>query len=567
MKRLLCVLVAVLLVLPSVSTAFVPGFVGDFGGQTFPLTSWVSRGNGPPVVGIGYDPLEGYVSFAPSAGSTYERLLSFCYPVDFYDAGDYVELVVNCSVSGTTTYGATTFLDVGFTASEPLTSYPGGHDMTYRSLPGVYVELMASAGYIYVISRDSDGAYLHYRSFTVGLMDHPFDISEPHMYYVRLYRSGTISVSVDLDSEITQTLIFDCEYPGPYAYPFFELHHAHGNPGDVRLYSLSVESVISPVSDLEPVTFNVFPTEGDFPTPFEWHLNVLDGRPGAEPGNRTLVSENFTGSSATVDLPRTSVLNAHWVHVTAEGYDQSPAQLLFDVPAGGRSVSVSLVPRSPPSPPPGECLVNFLVLDADDDHPLSSALVNVGGVAKYTGSSGLAWFKVPSNDTYSWVATCRGSYWASGGNVSVGDEDVDVVVRLVRKDSDLPRPPIPEIPGMPVIHPSLDPSVFRSQILAIPLLSAVASPFLDFIDSFAAGVSDFVDPVLDIFTDPLQQVSSSMASVGEQIQDSLDRYVAVSAVLLGSVGTLLSAFPDLVLGLVSYGLLLDLVYLLLRGGL
>ncbi len=297
-----------------------------------------------------------------------------------------------------------------------------------------------------------------------------------------------------------------------------------------------------------------------------WHLNILDGRSSASPDDRTLVDADYSENEITVCLPRTSILSAHWIGVDVPGYEQVPARLLFDVPAGGRTLVIRLTPLDPVAPP-GERVLTFEVIDADDGVPMSDALVNIGSSSKYTGAYGSAWFTVPENSTHKWVVTSStGRYWATGGETFVGSDDVTVVVSLVARASDLPRPPIPEIPNFPVVHPIIDPGVLRSHILDVPLLGTVAAPFLDFIDDLIHGVDEVVDPVLDFVAGPLRDISSSMGSVGEQIQESVTGYAATSAVLLGSVGTLLSAFPDLVLGLVSYGLLLDLVYLLLRGG-
>ncbi len=321
-------------------------------------------------------------------------------------------------------------------------------------------------------------------------------------------------------------------------------------------------------SDGEPVTVRVVNSDtNELITGLDWHLNILDGRASADPDNKMIVDMDIkTGTGeVVVNLPQTWILNAHWLHVEMDGYEQSPAQLLFDVPSGGRIVTVPLRPVDPPDPPEDEHIVSFLVVDADEGYPLSDALVNLGGVARYTGSTGTVWFTVEPGD-YSWVATRGGSYWASGGSVSVVDEDIDVIVNLVAKESDLPRPPIPEIPELPVIHPSIDPAVLRSHILDAPLLGDVAGPFLDFIDDIVHGIDGIVRPVLDIISGPLRSVSDTMGDAGEQIDEHIINYAGVSTVILGAVGSLLSAFPDIVLGLISYGLLLDLVWLLLRGG-
>jgi len=68
-------------------------------------------------------------------------------------------------------------------------------------------------------------------------------------------------------------------------------------------------------------------------------------------------------------------------------------------------------------------------------------------------------------------------------------------------------------------------------------------------------------------TAPADNVVWVLEGVGNQLTESIATYTNIAGVVLGSVGKLLAVFPDLVVGLVTYNLVLDLVYLLLRGGL
>jgi hypothetical protein len=192
--------------------------------------------------------------------------------------------------------------------------------------------------------------------------------------------------------------------------------------------------------------------------------------------------------------------------------------------------------------------------------------VNVDGVGKYTGASGTAWFVFPDNTTHQWVVTADG-YWPIGGDFTLGTDGLMIPVAMTKKTSDLPRPPLPDLPNFPVIHPSLDPAGFRMQILNVPILGGLASPILDTMDAVAVGLDDTIQPVLDFVTAPADNVVWALEGVGNQLTESVATYTNIAGVVLGSVGKLLAVFPDLVIGLVTYNLVLDLVYLLLRGGL
>lgn len=349
-------------------------------------------------------------------------------------------------------------------------------------------------------------------------------------------------------------------------YPCFGTQLWHRERQEVHIDYVSIRTY-DPYVEGEPVTVRVVDADSREPLDdLNWHLNILDGRPSVDPDDKMIVNTDVIGTAEKlVYLPKTGILNAHWLSVTADGYEQYPsATLLFDVPTGGRTVTVHLKNVEAPADE-GNVWLSFEVTDAETGYHVPGAMVNLDGNAVYVGASGIARFEVPVNSSHKWVASSS-RHWPMGGDITVDDVDVLVPVVLVPKESDLPRPPLPEMPNFPVLHPFIDPGVLRSHILDVPLLGPVAAPFLDFIDDLIHGVDEVVDPVLDFVAGPLRDISSSMGSVGGQIQESVTGYAATSAVLLGAVGTLLSAFPDLVLGLVSYGLLLDLVYLLLRGG-
>ena len=137
---------------------------------------------------------------------------------------------------------------------------------------------------------------------------------------------------------------------------------------------------------------------------------------------------------------------------------------------------------------------------------------------------------------------------------------VDVSVEC-RKTSDSPASAAR--PANFAIDPG--PSVFRAQILNVR--SSVAwrrrSGTMDAIA--VAWTISFIRS--DFVTAPAESVLQALEGVGDQLTVSVATYTNIAGVVLGSVGKLLAVFPDLVIGLVTYNLVLDLVYLLLRGGL
>ncbi len=309
-----------------------------------------------------------------------------------------------------------------------------------------------------------------------------------------------------------------------------------------------------------PCIVSIKDANTNLPLAGAWHLNILSGA-----GDGMLVDEDCSGNIKLVYLPETSSLSAHWLHIEKEGYDQIPAQVMFDVPYGGREIVVRLTPTAGTATD-GKSIVTFTATDIETGSPVSGALVNVEGWGKFTGNEGIAWYDLAENVTYEWIASSPNHY-AIGGNFTLGVDDLAIPVSLTRKTSDLPRPPLPNLPNFPVIHPSLDPAGFRMQILNVPVLGGLASPLLDTMDAVAVGLDDIAGPVLDFATAPADSVVEVLSGVGDQLTESVATYTDIAGVLLGAVGKLLAVFPALVVGLVSYNLVLDLVYLLLRGGL
>ncbi len=329
---------------------------------------------------------------------------------------------------------------------------------------------------------------------------------------------------------------------------------------DLRAYDLyySIADASSDESGWAPCTINVYDADTRLPLSGAWDYYIVIQ--GADS-----ISGSASGASKVVNLPATSILQPHRIRVTKEGYVQVPEHLAFNVPAGGREIPVYL--RSTTAPPEeGNVWLGFACTDADTGSPVPGALVNLDGSAQYTSASGYVRFQVPMNSSHKWVASSS-SHWPMGGDITVGTVDLNVPVELVRKTSDLPRPPLPELPNFPVIHPSLDPAGFRMKILDVPVLGGLASPLLDTMDALAAGLDDIAQPVLDFATAPADKVVEVLEGVGDQLTESVATYTDIAGVFLGSVGKLLAVFPPLVIGLVTYNLVLDLVYLLLRGGL
>jgi len=305
----------------------------------------------------------------------------------------------------------------------------------------------------------------------------------------------------------------------------------------------------------EPCVINIYDADSRLPLSGDWdyYVAVNDGDP---------VSGSASGAFEVVHLPVTSILQPHLLRVTKEGYEQT-APLAFDVPVGGREVNVYLTPLETVAPE-GSSVVTFTVTDIETGTPRGSCLVNVDGVGKYAGASGTAWFVLPENTTHQWVVTADG-YWPIGGNFTLGTDDLTIPVAMTKKTSDLPRPPLPELPNFPVIHPSLDPAGFRMQILSVPLLGSLASPLLDTVDSLGVGLNNMATAVLDVLTAPADYITGAVSSVGQNLIDTATPYLVTSSLLLQVIGAVISCIPGQVCGLVTFGLLLDIVRILLWG--
>lgn len=306
-----------------------------------------------------------------------------------------------------------------------------------------------------------------------------------------------------------------------------------------------------------PCTINVYDADTRLPLSGSWDYYVVVQ--GAD-----AVSGSASGAFKVVYLPATSILQSHLLRVTKEGYEHVGSPQMVAVPAGGCEIKVYLRDMQKPAAA-GNVMVTFACTDADSGAPVHSALVNLNGTtAQYTGSSGLARFEVLANSTMQWVAS-SGNHWPMGGDLVVGTEDVTVPVALVRKTSDLPRPPLPELPNFPVIHPSLDPAGFRMQILSVPFLGSMAAPLLDTVDRLGVGVDEIADSVLSVLTLPATKITGAVATVGESLVGTATPYLVTSVLLLQVIGAVVSCIPDPVSGLVTFGLLLDIVRILLWG--
>lgn len=306
---------------------------------------------------------------------------------------------------------------------------------------------------------------------------------------------------------------------------------------------------------VQPCTINVYDAETRLPLAGSWDYYVVVQ--GAD-----AVSGSGSGAFEVVNLPETSILKPHLLYVTKEGYEQS-LPLAFDVPIGGREINVYLTPLETTAPE-GSSVVTFIVTDIETGTPRNQCLVNVDGVAKYAGASGTVWFVLPENTTHQWVVTADG-YWPIGGNFTLGVDDLAIPVAMTKKTSDLPRPPLPELPNFPVIHPSLDPAGFRMQILSVPLLGSLASPLLDTVDSLGVGLNGMATAVLDVLTAPADYITGAVSSVGQNLIDTATPYLVTSSLLLQVIGAVISCIPEQVCGLVTFGLLLDIARILLWG--
>ena len=305
----------------------------------------------------------------------------------------------------------------------------------------------------------------------------------------------------------------------------------------------------------QPCTINVYDSDTRLPLSGSWDYYIVIH--GAD-----AVSGSASGASAVVNLPVTSILQPHLLRVTKEGYEQT-VPLAFDVPAGGREVNVYLTPLDITAPE-GSSVVTFIVTDIETGTPRGQCLVNVDGVGKYAGASGSVWFVLPENSAHQWLVTAEG-YWPIGGDFTLGVDDLVIPVGMTKKTSELPRPPMPGIPGLPVIHPSLDPAGFRMQILSVPILGDLASPLLDTVDSLGVGLDDIAIAVLDVLTAPADQITGAVSSVSQNLIDTATPYLATSSLLLQVIGAAVSCLPAQVTGLVTFGLVLDIVRILLWG--
>lgn len=311
-----------------------------------------------------------------------------------------------------------------------------------------------------------------------------------------------------------------------------------------------------PPSTWVPCTINIYDADTRLPLAGNWDYYVAVH--GAD-----AVSGSGSGASASVNLPVTSILQPHLLYVTKEGYEMVPGFVAIDVPVGGREIKIYLTPLETTAPD-NSSVVTFSVTDIESGAPVHSALVNVDGVAKYVGASGTAWFILPENTSHDWVVSSP-NHWPIGGNFTLGVDDLAIPVSLTRKTSDLPRPPLPELPNFPVIHPSLDPAGFRMQILSVPLLGSLASPLLDTVDSLGVGLNDMVTAVLDVLTVPADKITGAVSSVGQNLIDTAIFYLVTSSLLLQVIGAVVSCIPEQVCGLVTFGLLLDIARILLWG--
>lgn len=317
-------------------------------------------------------------------------------------------------------------------------------------------------------------------------------------------------------------------------------------------YSRTLTSTVG-----QPCTIYVYDADTRLPLAGDWEYYIVVEGSDA-------VSGSASGASTEVNLPETSILQPHLLRVTKEGYEQT-APLAFDVPVGGREIKVYLSPLETTAPE-GSSVVTFVVADIETGVPVGSCLVNVDGVGKYAGASGTAWFVLPENTTHQWVVTAEG-YWPIGGNFTLGVDDLTIPVELTKKTSDLPRPPLPDLPNFPVIHPSLDPAGFRMHILSVPYLGDMAEPLLDTVDNLAAGVNDIVFAVLDVLTAPADSLVLAVKGISAQLVEVSEAYLSTGVFVLDSLGMLIAVIPTKVINLVTFGMILDIIILLLRGGL
>lgn len=443
-------------------------------------------------------------------------------------------------------YGTTSLVDWAV----PTGSLSGDFSITGN----LYPKSSNGACYLYLIDSSGNPLYGAGKVFTSNIY-HVIKVGEstdrsaigPGGYSsAEISRSdGVVTVRVgELSRTYSDTRVFDS---------LVRVHiGTHGSISLVTLWDGNLD-----VSTGEPCTINIYDSDTRLPLSGSWDYYVVIQ--GAD-----AVSGSASGAFKAVNLPKTSILQPHLLRVTKEGYEHVGSPQMVAVPAGGCEVKVYLRDMQRPAAA-GNVMVTFACTDADSGAPVHSALVNLNGTtAQYTGSSGLARFEVLANSTMKWVAS-SGNHWPMGGDLVVGTEDVTVPVALVRKTSELPRPPLPELPNFPVIHPSLDPAGFRMQILSVPLLGSLASPLLDTVDSLGVGLNGMATAVLDVLTAPADYITGAVSSVGQNLIDTATPYLVTSSLLLQVIGAVISCIPEQVCGLVTFGLLLDIARILLWG--
>lgn len=416
----------------------------------------------------------------------------------------------------------------------------------------------------YVFSDPSINDYYSSRSAYVG--SERVYYLEDRLAYSACEISGVLSVSrsganvtVSFNDAVLGTGVVDTD---PLTYvdvKFGRYRHYPYCSGEIDNILLvgDVYGYVPPPAGAVPCLLSIYDADTRLPLLGSWDYYFAVS--GSDP-----VSGSAAGTTKVVYLPKTSILQPHLLRVTKEGYEHVGSPQMVAVPAGGCEVKVYLRDMQKPAAA-GNVMVTFACTDADSGAPVHSALVNLNGTtAQYTGSSGLARFEIPANSTVQWVAS-SGNHWPMGGDLVVGTEDVTVPVALVRKTSELPRPPLPELPNFPVIHPSLDPAGFRMQILSVPLLGSLASPLLDTVDSLGVGLNNMATAVLDVLTAPADYITGAVSSVGQNLIDTATPYLVTSSLLLQVIGAVISCIPEQVCGLVTFGLLLDIARILLWG--
>jgi hypothetical protein len=454
----------------------------------------------------------------------------------------YIELPVDTNLRAIGTRG---------NAATPkwIAVFDGG----YRIAGHYQVEYTASFQHRLTLTEESSESYrlTYFREFgkkhdsIVTITDRYGNVTGPYHDSVTKYVIRDKSLSPFLvNVESTEFGAVYKAYLGPGNFTF-----------DPEIPGPTPTPVPTPSPGGETCMLVIYDADTRLPLTGNWtYYCVVKGSPPVEGVGR--------GSSAVLKLPVTSILEPHLLRVTKEGYEQT-SPLAFDVPVGGREVNVYLTPLNTTAPE-GSSVVTFIVTDIETGAPRGQCLVNVDGVGKYAGASGSVWFVLPENTTHQWLVTAEG-YWPIGGDFTLGVDDLVIPVEMTKKTSELPRPPMPGIPGLPVIHPSLDPAGFRMQILNVPILGDLASPLLDTVDRLGVGLDDIAIAVLDVLTAPADQITGAVSSVSQNLIDTATPYLVTSSLLLQVIGAAVSCLPAQVTGLVTFGLVLDIVRILLWG--